>query len=258
MDPSSKVTQLTSDATYDSWWAKPSPDGSQILFYRTPAGVHDTNYAETSLWMMNSDGSDLHEVLAIGANGWSLQGHAEWSPDGAELVMFGNESVWITDTIGKLIKEVATGIDPTFTPDGKRVVYISCSDLTNCQPSDFRVFRVNVDGSGITQLENLPYRANDPSTSPDGSTIVWETNVSGSIWDIASMNEDGSNASILFSDSNINTDPTWSPSNAIFFTKTDSDEYTGYGLWIMNRDASGLQWVSQGQAGSNEYVSVLP
>ena len=32
MTPDHQVTQLTSDTTYDSWWAKPSPNGNQILF----------------------------------------------------------------------------------------------------------------------------------------------------------------------------------------------------------------------------------
>ncbi len=259
MDPGGKVTQLTSDTTYDSWWAKPSPNGSQILFYRTPAGVHDTNYAKTSLWMMNSDGSNLREILPVGANGWTLQGHGEWSPDGTELVMFGNTNIYITDLNGNIISTVATyGLDPTFTPDGKQIVYISCSDRPTCPTSDYRVYRVNVDGSDPTQLENLPYRADDPFTSPDGNTIVWEVNISGLVWDIASMNTDGSNASILFGDNNINTNPTWSPNNVIYFFKTDPGKYDNYGLWLMNRDGSGLQWISQGQTGSNEYVSVVP
>jgi TolB protein len=258
MAPSAQAVQLTNDTSYDSWWAKPSPDGTKILFYRTPAGVHDTNYAETSLWMMNSDGSDQHQLIATGANSWSIQGHAEWSPDGSELVMVGGETIWITDTSGNVLHSVTTGLDPTFTPDGQQIVYVSCADLSDCTSANLRVFRVNVDGSDPTQLENLPYRANDPSTSPNGNTIVWETNISGLVWDIAEMNSDGSDARILYSDNNINTDPTWSPDNIIYFTKTEPTDYTAYGLWTMNADASDLQWISSGQTGSNEYVSVIP
>ena len=207
---------------------------------------------------MNADGSNQHQVIATGANGWSIQGHAEWSPDGSQLVMFGNTTIWITDTNGNVLHAVTTGLDPTFSPDGQHIVYISCADLSNCTPSNYRVFRSNLDGTEATQLENLPYRANDPYTSPDGNTIVWEVNISGLVWDIASMNADGSDAKILFSNGNINTNPTWSPNNVIYFTKNDPKDYTDYGLWTMDRDGTNLTWISQGQTGSNEYVSVIP
>ena len=256
--PGGKAVQLTSNGAYDSWWAKPSPNGSQILFYRTPAGVHDSNYGKTSLWMMNSDGTNQRQIIANGAHGWGIQGHGEWSPDGTQLIMFGGPTIWITDTSGNPQRSVTTGLDPTFTPDGQHVLYINCAVITGCTQPGYRVFRANLDGTGATQLENLPYRANDPFTSPDGNSIVWETNISGSVWDIAIMNSDGTNAHILFADNNINTNPTWSPKNAIFFFKTEPGKYSGYGLWVMNRDASGLQLISAGQPGSNEYVSVIP
>ena len=65
----SGVRALTNDRTQDSWWPRISPERARILFYRTPAGTHDGDYTKTSLWEMNADGSDSHQVIANGANG---------------------------------------------------------------------------------------------------------------------------------------------------------------------------------------------
>jgi len=80
---------LTADPTLDSWWARTSPDRSRILFYRTPRGVRDTDYTQTSLWIMDADGGNQRVLRPRGTDGWELQGHADWSPDGRELVMMG-------------------------------------------------------------------------------------------------------------------------------------------------------------------------
>lgn len=251
------TVQLTNNASYDSWWPKPSPNGKQVLFYRTPAGVHDRDYGQTSMWMMNIDGTNLRQIIANKANGWAIHGHGEWSPDGTKLTMFGNAYVYTTDINGNILSKLAVGIDPTFSSDGKQIIYISCATV-GCPQSAYRVYRMNIDGSGVTQLENLNFRANDPFMSPDGKTIIWEGNPSGLVWNIYAMNADGSNVRTLVSDGNINTNPVWAPNNTIFFFKTSPANYKGFGLWSVNRDGSSLSWISKGQTGSNEYVSVIP
>src|SRR5262249_41620476 len=63
-----RQVRLTSDRTYDSWWPKLSPDRTKILFVRTPAGVHDTDYKKATTWLMNADGSGLTQILSPGAH----------------------------------------------------------------------------------------------------------------------------------------------------------------------------------------------
>ena len=89
----SDVRRLTNDPAYDSWWPVGSPDGSRILFYRNTAGSKHPDYTSNSLWVMDADGGNAHQLLAADANGWGFQGHAEWSPDGSQLVMFGGPAI---------------------------------------------------------------------------------------------------------------------------------------------------------------------
>src|SRR5688572_5059695 len=52
----SATSQRTDDETYDSFWPKLSPDRTQVLFQRTPAGVHDTDFKQAGTWITNVDG----------------------------------------------------------------------------------------------------------------------------------------------------------------------------------------------------------
>src|SRR5688572_10137365 len=45
-----EVRQLSADVRFDSWWPRLAPDRSRVVFYRTPKGVHDTDFTQTSLW----------------------------------------------------------------------------------------------------------------------------------------------------------------------------------------------------------------
>ena len=256
------VTQLTNDRRFDSWWAKPSPDGTRTLFYRTPAGVHDTDYKQTSLWMANIDGSGLRQVIANGQYGWAVQGHAEWSPDGTKLVMFGGSIynlIVVTDTNGVELHRVGNGIDPVWSSNGKQVIYINCAratDFPSCPADQYRVWAVNENGSSPHMLVNLPVRANDPTMSPDGTMIAFETNPGGIVWDLWVANADGTNPRKLFSDGNINSNPVWASNDELFFYKT-APFHNGFGICTIHNDGSGLTWVSPAQVGFEEMPSPL-
>ncbi len=92
--------------------------------------MYDNDYKQTSLWMVNINGSGLRQVIANGQNGWAVQGHAEWSPDGTKLVMFGGtiyNGIVVTDTNGVQLHRVGNGIDPVWSSNGKQIIYINCA-----------------------------------------------------------------------------------------------------------------------------------
>jgi hypothetical protein len=47
-----EATRLTTDAAYENWWPRISPDRTKVLFYRAPAG-NPENYGEASLVAVN-------------------------------------------------------------------------------------------------------------------------------------------------------------------------------------------------------------
>ena len=217
-----RQAQLTRNVAFDSFWPKPSPDGRQILFVRAPAGTHDTDYGKTTTWIMNSDGSDLRQILPQGAHGWTIQGHPEWSPDGTKIVIIGgakhNSQIFIVNPDGSNPVRVTnnanggprggTNIDPSWHPDGKSLLFVGCP-ASFCLPSSYEVYRVNIDGSGETRLTHDGLADYDPYYSPSGSDIAWLRNIGAARWAIYRMRSDGSGQEAVIDDGGVNSKPAW-------------------------------------------------
>lgn len=245
--------QLTNDTSFDSWWGRISPDARRILFYRTPKGVHDRNYGLTSLWMMNADGSDARQIIERGGHGWLLQGHAEWSPDGTKLVMFGTQAgvaqVFITDTDGQDPKLVTDrpgmlSLDPAFSPDGGVIVFTGCP-TPMCRRTEYEIFSIPASGGVATRLTFNDLIDNDPYYSPDGARIAWLTNFDPSAfggigtWGISMMNADGTEQVAIVRDGQITSKPQWSADGRTIYTHRVEPGVTArWGIYRMNPDGS--------------------
>jgi TolB protein len=219
----SGLRTLTSSTSFDSWYGRISPDRTKILFYRTPVNTRpDDEYYQTSLWMMNSDGSDQHVIHPAGADNWIVQGHAEWSPDGQQLVMFGGPSypqIFVTDTAGRILRQVTDrpglNVDPSWSPDGRTIVFSGCP-TSSCTESDCEIYTVPASGGVATRLTNNSRSDHDAYFSPDGQTIAWlvetdpSTHNGAGAWEIYAMRADASNQRALTTDGFITSKPEWS------------------------------------------------
>jgi Tol biopolymer transport system component len=268
--------QLTHDAAYDSWWARLSPDRRTILFYRTPKGTHDRDYAKTSLWAMGADGSDPVELRPAGLDGWVLQGHAEWSPDGTQLVMFGGSrfspQIRITDALGQHPRNVTdrggSNVDPSWAPDGRTIAFVGCPG-SFCTPSDHEIYTVPAAGGPVSRITNDGLQDNDPYFSHSGHELAWLTKVSGGlldvgVWDIRTMPVTqegdqvvpaaGATPHRLIDDRNINSKPSWSlDDRTIYFHRAVAGLKDGFQVWAVDADGTNLHELTKGQGGSSEY-----
>ena len=263
-----KLTQLTDDPQYDSWWPRIAPDSSQILFYRTPVksrprlGGAITNYSAAALWMMKTDGSERVEITPQGAHGWLEQGVAKWSPDGKKFLMAARSSqdkrwhLYVTDTYGQNPKQISRGsllyLDPAWSPDGHRIVYCAFpKDYVGLDLSHLEIFIADADGSNEKRITDDRLRDNDPVWSPDGKEIAFETQVSNFMvvgkWALRAIHSDGTSLRTILDDSNINTAPHWSKdSTIIYFHRFVLGTKKKFAIWSINADGTNLVQLTPG------------
>jgi Tol biopolymer transport system component len=262
----SSARQLTSDPTLDSWWPRLSPDRLRILFYRTPKGMHDRDFTLTRLWMMNADGSDARELRPKGADGWEQQGHAEWSPNGSQLVMFGglrtNPQIFVTRADGTAARQVTTrggtNIDPSWSRDGSSLIFVGCPNAI-CFEKDYEIYVVAAAGGEARRLTTNDKRDHDPYMSPDGTRIAWleQTDTAGpaGAWNIWIMNADGTGQRAVTDDRQINSKPEWSRDGAAIFFHRFEAGGDRWRLFSIRPDGSGLAELVKGLPGNSEFPS---
>ena len=156
-----KIRRLTTDIGYDGG-AFFSPDSKRIVYrashptdpadvtrYKELLAQHLVEPGQLEIFVMNADGSGQHQVTANGASNFAPYFH----PDGRRIIFSSN-----VETRGAggrpnfhlyLIGEDGTGLErltfegqfnsfPMFSPDGKRLVWVS--DRNANEPREFNVF----------------------------------------------------------------------------------------------------------------------
>ena len=276
----SDPVQLTDDPQYANWWPRISPDRRRILFYRAAANASE-DYATASLWVMNADGSNLTRLRAAGENGWTLQGHTEWSPDGTRIAMFGTANaaveVFVTDACGQnpvqYTRRGGINTDVAWSPDGQQLYFNGCATAAGCGPTNYEIFVMDaVPDAPATQITSNTLADYDPYMSPDGTKLAWLVNVDPAAnvipglnipigrWGIAMMDvaPDGtrSNLRYLIDDGNINSKPAWSrDSQTVFFHRMVPPDYR-FRVFRIDVDGSNLTDLTpDASTGSSEYPS---
>ena len=163
-----------------------SPDGTQIAFQ-----TEDQN----GLWIMNADGSHLHQVAASGAQ-------PAFTPDGEHLVYdcgncAGGQGIFLmkadgSDAPGIRLTTNPSGFEgdtnPEVSPDGDTVTFVRKKAEGELQA----LFAVGIDGTDLRKL--VPYRFNvfiKHDWAPDGEHIVFSSPITGQA-NVYTIEADGS------------------------------------------------------------------
>jgi Tol biopolymer transport system component len=173
----SGLTQLTQTepSVYNSQPAI-SPDGRRIAFSSSKPGGSE-------ILVVNSDGSDLQSLTS---NSNSSDGEPAWSPDGRQIAFvrgfdptsdgIANSTscgfeIYVVSADGTgtpvRITDGSGGTDPSWSPDGTRIAYVSDRD------GDFDIYSITLGSSKVDQLTQTPENEAEPTWSPDGTQIAY-------------------------------------------------------------------------------------
>lgn len=189
--------------------ANMSRDGSKIVFESNMAitGVVDSQGLSYNIWIVNSDGTGL-TALTRNTN-ISLDAYnPSFSPDGTKIVFYSSTAVdgswngavatsriWVMNIDGTsrtLLTGARPSIQPSFSPDGSKIVFQSTLNLDGNHASaanaSYNVWTMNAsDGSGLTAItQDTAAASEDGSYSPNGEYVVYRSkrNLSGT-WNAA-------------------------------------------------------------------------
>jgi TolB protein len=209
-----------------------SADGTQIAFERGSPGGQ-------GIYVMNSDGSGQHFLVAGGGPVWSPAGTKIAYDCGGDVCDINVDGTGQTNLTNRdQDPDFPAFADPAWSPDGTR---LALDEIHGSGSAPWDVLAVNADGSNLTNLTNDPACDEiNPEWSPDGARILYEhvcTLATSGIGDLAVMNADGSSQTVLTSDAEANTFPQWSPDGTkIAYTSATKK---GTAISTINADGTG-------------------
>ncbi len=180
--------------------AMPGYDAEATVNFKTGRIIYTSlESGDLDLWTMKPNGTDKKQLT----NSRGYDGGAVFSRDGNQVVWRANHpqtpetmarynellkehltapmkmELFVSGPDGKNRKQITNNncanFAPTFTPDGKRIVF--SSNMHKCDGRDFELYIVNTDGSGLQQITNFNGFTSFPEFSPDGKKLVFSSSL---------------------------------------------------------------------------------
>jgi len=142
---------------------------------------------------------------------------------------------------------------PSWSPDGKRLVFISpCKGMDDIY-YDSSLYFINVDGSELTPISTVPGGDFDPAWSPDGKSVAFSSLRTGQM-EIFILNvEDQSVVQITKGATSVESrQPAWSSDGTqIAYTVK---RFGVYQIWMMNADGTGQKQIVRSGSKFSDYL----
>lgn len=233
-----------------------SPDGQYLSFTGMTGYDPKTDNYVSSIYIIKADGSKLQRISPADRNVFS----SSWSKDGQRIVssvttQAQKEADIFTvskDGTGliQLTKHAGRNVTPAFSPDARRIAFVS-----NRDGDKYQIYVMSTDGSKVTRLTANPELACfNPMWSPDGRRIVYYSEKGDRRDQVWIMKADGSQQTLLTGGIGHNIFPSFSPDGRrILFSSSNRDggsaSYVeGSYLYVMDADGSNLKALSHIQS----------
>ncbi len=229
----------------------------RIVFARSPSYPSQLH---TGLWTMASSGSDQQQVTSGDSGFGDIE--PAYSPGGTMIAFMRDQTaadddedepefdIFVMQANGTGVRRLtttATSSAPDWTPDGSRIVFASR------RTGNLDIYSMKIDGTDVRRLTSNAAGDTQPSVSPDGKKIAFASNCRlgyfpeapndlVGIFDIYTMNIDGSGVTRLTTGLGHHVYPDWSPdgtkiaySSTVIRANEDFDDE----IFVMNADGSG-------------------
>ena len=197
------------------------------------------------IYVMDADGENQRRLTNNRHEDWA----PVWSPDGKRIVFFSNRDghvhakhgwstfeIYVMDADGRNPQNFTNNShddrDPSWSPDGKRIVFQSNRDWDN--PRNTEIYVMDADGGNEQKLTENPKEDESPSWSPDGKRIAFCSVREGHFnYEIYVMDTDGGNQQKLTNNPHRDSAPEWL--NSPFSVSPAGKKFTTWG-WLKQVD----------------------
>lgn len=222
-----------------------APDGGSVVY---TSFLEQNVYEIYSLNLNSGNVDQLTDKLGVLTA-------PEISPDGGSIVLSrgnpanGSQRVAVMDRNGKDARNIVSGWDPTWSPDGEQILF--ASDLEG----GVQLFIANRNGKEPRRVTNLPSIRGRSDWSPDGQLIV---TYSGPAWhrEVYILDADGSNVRQLTPDGGNSQGPSFSPDGKWVAFTAYFDNYGddhGCEIYVIRTDGTDLRRLT-----NNDYCDYQP
>lgn len=239
--------RLTTDDTKQHVYSSLSPDGRSVVY---------TAFREANVYEIYEMQLATGNVVKL-TNRIGILNAPEISPNLKSIVftrstgLTNKYQIWLMDRDGKDMGNIpkASGWDPTWSPDGKYILFASDMDGV------VQLFTIHINGKELHKISSLPAIRGRSDWSPDGKYIV---TYSGAPWkhEVYIMNADGSNAHVISplggnsQGASFSPDSQWVTFTAYFDHPNDDH---GCEIYIMRVDGTELRRLTD-----NDYCDYQP
>jgi len=193
-------------------WA---PDGTSLVFHTYEFGQHTQFVRQWKMYSISADGAGISLMFDRGGP----EIYPAYGPDG-RLAYWGNDGLyidgWATYTTTGTVDQSA----PTWSPDGRHIVFASRSDLLRVTLAD------TSETETIFEVDEIGSTARDPAYSPDGTRLAFVREFTAMLNEIWIVATDGTESRSL-TEGHRDRHPVWSrDGSTIAFVRNENSIYT--------------------------------